>query len=253
MSLSKLLQISGLTKYQTDLFTAIIKNPDKSAKELSKLTKVPLGRIYTELESLEKQQLIDIGSRRPKSYFIKNPQEKIMKLVESEKEKLDSIERKAFEEFVSINKKSSEVYHTSPEIRKSQIDCFKWAQKEVCQCLGDLHKASETKELKAIYEKEIIAAVEQGVIFRALYQKGDTPPKVISKLQKNYPSNFLIRYSNIPLPRFDIIDSNQILLKIQDPANSINTLGTVIINNINLAKKLRIRFMNLWEEATTSK
>jgi len=248
MSLYKLLNISGLSSYQISLFMTILKHPSCSAKELSKISKVPLGRIYTELDSLEKLGFVDYSANRPKKYLITSPRTKILRLIESEKNKLEIIENSALEEFVNLNKKSSEVFHTRNEMRQSQIDCFKWATEEVCQCLGSLHKASESKDLKTIYEKEIINAVKRGVIFRALYQKKDSPPKIIYELNKKYPKIMRIRFSERSLPRFDIIDKNQLLLKIQDPIETFNTLGTVIINNISLAKKLRTKFMKMWDE-----
>ncbi|MFT4326199.1 MAG: hypothetical protein ACMXYK_01730, partial [Candidatus Woesearchaeota archaeon] len=191
--------------------------------------------------------LVDSVGQFPKKYTIDSPQEKILNLVEAEKDKLEAIERKAFEEFVSFNKKSAEVYYSTPEIRQSQIDSFRWAQFEVCQCLGNLHKPSESRDLKAMYEKEIVSAVKKGTIFRALYQKGQVPPKNLLLLQEQFPKTFHIRYSAIKLPRFDVIDDNQILLKIQDPEDSSVTLGTVVINNIALARKVKSRFMQLWD------
>jgi HTH-type transcriptional regulator, sugar sensing transcriptional regulator len=247
MSLSKLLHISGLSKYQSSLFITIIKNPEKTAKELSRLAKVPLGRIYTELEALEKQELIDFTEHRPKEYFIKYPQEKLLRLIENEKAKLEEIEKNSLKEFVNFDKKTAEIFSTSNEIKQSQIDCFRWAKEEVCQCLGSLHKPNSNRDLKAIYENEIFDAVNKGVIFKAIYKKGQTPPKSLLDLNLKNPENFQIKYSKIQLPRFDIIDSNQILLKIQDPTDTASTIGTIIINNITMAKKLRQKFLNLWD------
>ncbi len=248
MTLSKLLGIAGLTNYQSSLFLCILKNKNSDAKHLSKLANVPIGRIYSELDVLEKQQLVDISSDRPKKYSIESPREKIIRLIEAEKVKLEDLEKNALTEYVTLSKKSAEVFSANNEVKQSQIDCFRWAKEEICQCLGSLHKPSESRDLKLIYEKEIVSAVNKGVIFKALYQKGQVPPNCIIELNKKSPDKFQIRYSEVKLPRFEIIDSNQILLKVQDPTDTTDTLGTVIINDIVLAKKLRLRFMSMWDD-----
>lgn len=249
MSLKTLLQRTGLSRYQQILFTTILENPDLNAQKISRSSKVPIGRIYSELDILEQKKLITTSSKRPKTYFIPKPRETILQLLEDEKEKLEQIEKEAFDELGKSNQ-VAEIFHTKPEIKQSQIESFKWAKEEVCQCLGTMHKPTEHKDLKSIYEKEISSAIERGVKFKAIYQKNQTPPKTLLEFHKKYPEQFKIRFADFPIPRFDIVDSNQILFKIQDPMDTTTTIGTTIITNYTFAKKLRTKFMNLWQESS---
>lgn len=249
MSLKTLLQRTGLSRYQQILFITIVENQDITAQKASKLSTVPIGRIYSELDILEEQKLIISSTKRPKTYSIPKPREIILQLLEIEKEKLEKIEKEAFDELGKSNQ-VAEIFHSAPEIRQSQIESFKFAKEEVCQCLGTIHKPTEHKDLKSIYEKEINAAIERGVNFKALYQKDQQPPKTLVQFNKKYPEQFKIRFAEFPIPRFDIVDKNQILFKIQDPMNTTNTIGTTIITNYSFAKKLRTKFMNLWHEST---
>lgn len=248
MSLKLLLERTGLSRYQQRLFEELIKSPNRTAQRLASLAKVPIGRIYTELESLEKRNLIKSSSSRPKKYYIDSPRSKIIQLLEFEKRKIETLEKDALDELGSTYK-AAEVFHQGPEIKQSQILSFRWAQEEVCQCLGIIHKPTENTDIRSIYEKEIVDAVNRGVKFRALYLKGQKPPRSLIELNKKFPDLFKIRFSELPIPRFDLVDNHQILFKIQDPMNTSTTVGTIIINNLPLAKKLRSKFMNLWNES----
>ncbi len=248
MSLKILLERTGLTRYQQRIFIELVKNPNRTAQRLSALSKVPIGRIYTELDALENLSLINSTSSRPRKYFILNPKTTIINLLESEKKKLEDLEKSSLEDLGS-DYKDAEIFHSTAEIRQSQILSFRWAQEEVCQCLGIIHKASENRDLKSVYEKEIINAVERKVQFKALYLEGQRPPESLIELNKEYPEYFKIRFSKLPIPRFDLVDKHQILFKIQDPMDTSTTVGTIIINNLTLAKKLRQKFINLWIES----
>ena len=248
MSLNKLLFNIGLNRYQILIFKELLKNESKTAKDLNQITKVPMGKIYSEIDALNKLNLIQKDGSRPTKFFIDSPRNKIIELLESEKHKFETLEKDALNELGKFSK-DSEVFHLNSEIRQSQILSFRWAKDEICQCLGIIHNASENRDLKSVYEKEIFSAVQRGVEFKALYLKGQVPPKSLLDLSKESPDLFKIRYSNLPIPRFDIVDSKQILFKIQDPGDTSKTIGTIIINNLPFAKKLRQKFLNLWNSS----
>lgn len=248
MSLNVLLERTGLTIYQQKIFLYLFNTREGTAKEISNNTNIPMGRIYTEIDSLLKLGLLSYVASRPKKYVLDNPRSKIINLIELEREKLEEVEKDALEE-LDKTRKSSEVYHKLNEIRQSQIDSFRWSKEEICQCLGFIHMPSENRDIKSVYEKEIISAVERGVKFKALYMKGEKPPKSLIELSKENSELFKIRFSELPIPRFDIVDSRQILFKIQDPQDTSITVGTIIINNAFLARKLKAKFLSIWNES----
>jgi sugar-specific transcriptional regulator TrmB len=250
MSLKTLLERSGLTNYQQKLFFTVLRHPLETAKKLAKISKVPLGRIYTELDALEHLGFIESTSTRPKRYHMESVRTKVITLLEQEQQKLDILEKESLEE-LGQQEVGAEVFHLAPEIKQSQIHTFRWAKDEVCQCLGIIHKSSENRDIKSIYEREIISAVNRGVVFYALYSAGQRPPENLLKLAQDKPDFFQMRFSELPIPRFDIVDTNQILFKIQDPLDTSTTVGTIVISNLSLARKLRSKFMNLWDESKT--
>jgi len=251
MSLNLLLQKTGLTAYQQKIFQFLLKNNKSTAKYICSKTEIPMGRIYTEIDALVNLNLILITNKRPKEYYIDDPKSKIIYLLGEERKKLDKLEKVAIQE-LEDKKRQSEVFYRYHEIKQSQIDSFKWAKEEVCQCLGFIHMPSENRDIKSVYEKEIINAVERRVKFKALYVRGQTPPKSLISLAKKHPDYFKIRFSDLPIPRFDIIDSKQTLFKIQDPKDTSTTVGNVIINNSVFAKKLRTKFISLWDDSNSS-
>ncbi|MGM5483413.1 MAG: TrmB family transcriptional regulator [Nanobdellota archaeon] len=249
MGLNELFDYEKLSRYQKNIFNILLSSNPLPANKISKISGVPIGKIYDELNNLIEKEIISFKNTRPRKYYANDPKSTIQNLLKKQRKKLENIEKSALEE-IGNKRNIAEVYNNPLDIRQSQIKAFKWSKEEVLQCLGIIHKPNENRDIKRVYEKEIISAVKNGINFMAIYQKGHLPPETLIDLSKKY-KNFRIKYSNYPIPRFDIIDENRVLFRIQNPLDTSETLSNIIINNVDLAKKLKLKFMTLWDESHT--
>ena len=66
--LIEFLKSSALSNYEINAFTALLNSNALTAKEISKISRVPTGRIYEILEKLCEFGMIEIQESRPKMY-----------------------------------------------------------------------------------------------------------------------------------------------------------------------------------------
>jgi sugar-specific transcriptional regulator TrmB len=68
MDEEKLLRSTGLTKYESSAYSTLIRNGLLTAKELSKIGNIPMGKIYEVLSMLEEKGFIEVQKGRPILY-----------------------------------------------------------------------------------------------------------------------------------------------------------------------------------------
>lgn len=83
----------GLTEYETDTYTALLKSGTLTASEVSEQSNVPYSKIYEVLNALEKKGWIEIEHGRPSKYFPKSPIEALSMTKLQFEEKLHNWEK----------------------------------------------------------------------------------------------------------------------------------------------------------------
>ncbi|WP_197409694.1 TrmB family transcriptional regulator, partial [Haloferax profundi] len=80
----------GLSEYEARAYRALLRTGATTAKELSRASDVPMGRIYDVLNSLEQYHLIrSQAASRPKKYVAVEPDMALDRLLESKRQELD--------------------------------------------------------------------------------------------------------------------------------------------------------------------
>ena len=64
----KLLRDAGLNKYESSAYLSLLKGGVVEAGELSRNSKIPMGKIYEVLKTLEDLGFIEVQMSRPKRY-----------------------------------------------------------------------------------------------------------------------------------------------------------------------------------------
>jgi sugar-specific transcriptional regulator TrmB len=64
-----------LTKYETEVYLAILKYGPQNYKEIIKRSGVPYGKIYYTLTSLAKKGWIQSSNKRPRIFHVTDPEE----------------------------------------------------------------------------------------------------------------------------------------------------------------------------------
>src|SRR5208337_453822 len=65
----------GLTSYESDAYLALLKSRELTAEEISKMTSVPITRVYGTLEQLMQKGFARIVESRPKKFQAISPEE----------------------------------------------------------------------------------------------------------------------------------------------------------------------------------
>ena len=80
----------GLSEYEARAYRALLKTGPTTAKELSRVSDVPMGRIYDVLNSIEQYNLVRSQSAsRPKKYVAVEPTTALDRLLEDKKRELE--------------------------------------------------------------------------------------------------------------------------------------------------------------------
>lgn len=260
----------GLTGYESSAYLALLKLGDAGADEIANNAKIPMGRIYNVLSSLEEGHLIRAQDTRPRRYVCVEPAAALERLSKTRHEELTqaSVE---LEKLVSDLKselsgveprKPDKTFWTvaiSEESHELVRECISGSQKELLVFMApkmtserlkkDLMKESHAGILKAIYE-----AVKRGVEIKIILNRD-----VDFSLLEEYPvvkqmlaymgDKFNCRFAAIPATPFDIIDSENVLLQMQNPINPEELFAVVNIRDTKLAEELRKKFFAIWDKA----
>jgi len=98
---SKIFERLGLTGYESAVLAALFQAQDVTASDISKASEVPYTKIYSILNSLEKQGFVKMSLERPKRYFPEKPTLIIKRLLRK-KEKTVQVMYKVAETNVSL-------------------------------------------------------------------------------------------------------------------------------------------------------
>lgn len=91
----------GLSEYEARAYRALLRNSPATAKELSRTSDVPMGRIYDVLNNLEQRGLVrSQAASRPKKYVAVEPEAALSKLLDSKRGELREKEQQ-YEETVA--------------------------------------------------------------------------------------------------------------------------------------------------------
>ncbi|MCZ7404499.1 MAG: hypothetical protein O8C67_06160, partial [Candidatus Methanoperedens sp.] len=260
----------GLTSYESSAYLALLKLVDSEADEIAENAKIPMGRIYNVLSTLEEAHLIRAQDTRPRRYACVEPAAALERLSKTRHEELTqaSVE---LENLVSdLKSELSGVEPRKPDktfwtvaISEESIElvreCISGSQKELLVFMApkmnserlkkDLMQESHAGILKAIYE-----AIKRGVEIKIILNKDvdfsllEEYP-IVKQMLAHMGAKFNCRFAAIPATPFDIIDSESVLLQMLNPISPEELFAVVNIRDTKLAKELRKKFFALWEKA----
>jgi len=273
---------SKLSNYEINTYLTLMQSNILTAREISKKSGVPSGRIYEVLEKLKKNGMIEIQESRPKLYRSLAPnfafhslisnlnnenQRKITFLFDQAK----ILESKLFESEFLIKQDSSKIFWSTafgvPAIFSLYINNFNDLQEELLMT-GFLNE-NTIKVLpfaKNFYEG-IINALNRGVRVKYIWSF-EHDERLLSEEQKNrnrilydkFMKKFIDLYNISPemdglemrfihkkIPTYyDIFDKKRIMIKLQDPLNPSRIFACMNILDPTLAKELKRKYYSVW-------
>ncbi|MFX1508261.1 MAG: TrmB family transcriptional regulator [Promethearchaeota archaeon] len=261
------LEMLGLSNYESRAYLTLLSAGIRTAKEIANESKIPFGRVYDVLTSLEDKGLADTQDSRPKKFVAKEPKIALNNLLKMKRAELQTLTTKA----AVIEEKLSNLHATKPE------DSLFWSVALGEKAIGRyIEKISETeKELQTILnirvaaripQKEIIEnlistmkfLIENGVSVQILLS-GISPGSLEETFLASIAHFFIlldkaeVKRTELTPTAFDIIDSEKILLKVMNPVKPDEFFAWIFVWQKKLAMELKPKFQELWSNAINLK
>ena len=269
MEISKLLRNLKLNKYESCAYEVILRKGVVCASTISKEGNIPFGKVYETLGNLSKRGLIEIQDTRPKEYKIKNPKiafHSIFKKREAESEnELKNLKKTLIEleekiNDVSLSAEKEKTFWTTAiggDIEKMVSGIFYEAKNEICMIPYIIDKDSHIKiallNMPNI-AKEIYKSSKRGVKIKIIFPDKFAKRQIRNlkkiKFFKNIIDHVEIKIlKNLSPEPFTLIDSNKVILRVNDPLNKNKILAMIKILDGPLCVDLKKKFNEMWKKA----
>ena len=278
------LKSADLSSYETSTYLTLLKYDTLTAREISKKSNVPIGRIYDILHELKLKGMIEIQNSRPKyykslpfnfafqnliSHIIYVNQRKISFLYE----KARNLESKIYNSDTFFKPLSSTTFWSTEFNLNSIISLFIKESKDLKEELLATSIINDSIIDLIHYGKpyfhELHKALSRGVEIKYIWspEPDRGKPLTLSQINKNQATfkelkerlkdtydlsneteRFQIRFIPKRIPtNFNIFDSKRVVIKMQNPLRTSEILSVMSVLDPDLAMELRKTFFNLWD------
>ncbi|MFP4632794.1 MAG: TrmB family transcriptional regulator [Halobacteriota archaeon] len=256
----------GLSDYESRVYRSLLGMGSATAKELSLVSDVPMGRVYDVLGSLEKHSLVrSQESSRPKKYVAVEPETALQRLVEDKRQELnEEIQRyESIADDLRQRLESSEPveerFWTAAVGAQESVDLLlervDSARNNVSIVVGDLSPQLDPDRVGDTVLDHLLDAVDEHVEVSMLVS-----PDVVTKLgpdvQNRYAEviaeneEFDVRTQEELHGTFNVIDDMEICVEVTNPLAPDQVLAMIDLKDPEFAAKVAEEFEERWSEAT---
>ena len=256
----------GLWEYEARAYRALLKTGPTTAKELSRVSDVPMGRIYDVLNSIEQYNLVRSQSAsRPKKYVAVEPTTALDRLLEDKKRELEE-QAGQYEEIVA--ELTGELETAEP------VEDTFWTAavgpEETVDLLVERLSAADSRVVMVLstYTEqffdidtvgtrildELSDALERGVEVRLLMRPELVPilPESIGQRYREslteYDS-FTVRTGENVSGTFTLVDENEVVIEVPHPLKSQEVFAMIDLKDREFAGNVRAEFGPRWDAA----
>ncbi|MFC7176084.1 TrmB family transcriptional regulator [Halosegnis marinus] len=256
----------GLSEYEERTYRALLDSGATTAKELSRDSDVPMGRIYDVLNSLEQYDLVrSQTASRPKKYAAVEPNTALDRLLDDKKRELEA-KRTQYEEIVSELQGElesadppEETFWTAAvggdETAELLVERVAAADDSVVMCLS-----AYTPQLFDIDRygteilDELVGAVERGATVKLLMRR-ELVPTLPEEIGRRYRKalaahdRFEVRTVAELSGTFTLVDGVETVVEVPHPLDREETFGVIDLKDRAFAASVREPFEPRWAEA----
>ncbi len=257
----------GLSEYEARAYRSLLGTGPTTAKELSRTSDVPMGRIYDVLNGLEQYNLVrSQAASRPKKYVAVEPTTALDRLLAEKKRELEA-QADHYESIV--DELAGELETTEP------VEGTFWTaavgSEEAADLLTERLSASDERivmvlstyteqffdldEVGTLVLEELIAAMERGVEIRLLMRPTfvDALPASIGEQYRDSlieHERFAVRTSEDISGSFTLLDDAEILIEVPHPLKREAVFGMIDLKDREFTESVRAEFEPRWRGAT---
>jgi len=253
----------GLSSYESKVYLSLLSSGIKAAKEISIDSKIPFGRVYDVLGSLEDKGLVEKQESRPKKFVAKDPKSALNSLLSIKNLELESLTQKA----VLVEEKLSKLHTIKPE--ESLFWSVALGEKAINQYIERISEAK--KELRTIINLRVASRLPQkniimnlvntitvlnsyGVDIKVLLS-GVSPGSIEEEYMDSITEFFdsfdrrIVRYCLECSTAFDVIDGEKVIVKVMNPVKPDEFFAWIFVWQKKFAEELLPKFQEMWANA----
>jgi len=255
----------GLSEYEARAYRALLNTGPTTAKELSRASDVPMGRIYDVLNSIEQYNLVrSQTASRPKKYVAVEPATALDRLLEDKKREL---EEKA-DQYENIVEELSEELDAAEPVEE-QFWTAAVGQEETTDLLLERLTAADSRIVMVASEtmpQFDIDAVAQAVVEHledALHRGVDVEVLMTPTLVETLPESvgetyrkgltdherFQVRTTDAINGTFNLIDDVEVVIQVPNPLSSGDAFAMIDLKDPEFAAEVHEEYRPQWERA----
>jgi sugar-specific transcriptional regulator TrmB len=260
------LQDLGLSEYEAKSFRSLLRTGPTTAKDLSRASDVPMGRIYDVLNTLETYGLVrSQTASRPKKYVAVEPETALDRLLADKKGQLEA---KA-EQYEDIADELADRLESADPVDEPFWTAAVGPDETLELLVERLATAEDrivmvgspparTGELVAATERvvdELAAALERGVEVSLLLRPSlfESLPEAVNEeyYERLAPyDNYSARASDRVSTTFELIDETEVCIEVPHPLGREETFGVINLKDPDFTADISEAFADHWLDAT---
>ncbi|EMA04099.1 TrmB family transcriptional regulator [Haloferax denitrificans] len=255
----------GLSEYEARAYRALLRTGATTAKELSRASDVPMGRVYDVLNSLEQYHLIrSQAASRPKKYVAVEPDTALDRLLESKRQEL----AEKAEQYENVVAELTDELDAAEPVHDQFWTAAVGADETIDLLVERLAAADDSLAMVAgtpspqfdldavgdLVVDELEAALDRGVEVSMLMSPGlvDSLPESVGQSymdRLSSRSNFRARTAENVTGVFNLIDDVEVCIEVPNPLDPGRAFAMIDLKDPEFAADLRATFDPRWEEA----
>ncbi len=255
----------GLSEYESRAFRALLTAGPTTAKELSRASDVPMGRIYDVLNSLETYNLVrSQTASRPKKYVAVEPETALDRLLADKKrelqEKIDQYEDIVddLSDQLDTAEPVDEPFWTAAlgpaEASDLLVERLAAADERIVTVASSPTQPFDLDAVGVRIIEEFEAALDRGATVSVLLR-----PEVLEEIpeavgerysdQLQQRDAFAVRTSTDVTGTFELIDRSEVCIEVPHPLENGDTFAVIDLKDREFASGVESAFEARWAEA----
>ena len=256
----------GLSEYEARAFRSLLDTGPTTAKELSRASDVPMGRIYDVLNSLETYRLVrSQTASRPKKYVAVEPETALDRLLDDKKAELEA-KAEQYEDIVSelgdqleAGDHVDEPFWTAAvgpeETLNLLLERLAAAEDRIVIVGSPPARQLDIVEATEMVVDKLVAALERGVDVSLLVERDlfERLPEGANRAYYERLSaydNYSARHSEAVSTTFELIDDTEVCIEVPHPLGRDETFGVVDLKDPEFTADVSEAFADHWAKAT---
>jgi len=255
----------GLSEYEARAYRALLRSGPTTAKELSRKSEVPMGRIYDVLNGLEQHRLVrSQAASRPKKYVAVEPEVGLDRLLEAKQRELDKHADQYAETVATL---MDDLDSAAPvngqfwtaavgpeETLELLLERINAADKSLIIVAGSPAAGLDLCSASSRVVDGLEAALERGVNVQLLLTPtvvADLPEATIEAYNARLSGhdNYAVRTHTTVDGTFNLIDGVEVCLEVPNPLDPAEAFAMIDLKDRQFAADVREVFEPRWESA----